>query len=117
MSVKDFVDDARRERPAAVDEIVGVLNIEALVVLGIACAILIVDIAANSHSDVAFDLWGVPGLVVGAAGLFLVKLTRDFRSLRPWTLPYVRFVLGLSARSRAYEKKLERPDVRRAFGR
>ncbi len=111
----DFGDKLDRERPAAVDEIVSVLNVEALVLLGIACIILIFDIAANERASIALDLWGIPGLVLGLIAIFLVKLTRDFHNLRPWTLKYVAFVLGLTGRTRAARKKLDRVEVQRAF--
>ncbi len=112
----DSQSETDRERPAAIDEIVSVLQVEALILLGIACVILIFDIAANERSSIALDFWGIPGLILGVAAALLVKLTRDFRKLRRWTLPYVAFVLGLLGATRAAQRKLERPDVKRAFG-
>ncbi len=114
--VDNWAGETERKRPAAVDEIVAILNLEALVILAVACIILVFDIAANARSDIAFDVHGVPGVIVGALGLFLVKLTRDFRSLRKWTLPYVRRVLGLFGSSRYLAKKLDQPSMRKAFG-
>ncbi|MGB8645563.1 MAG: hypothetical protein WCF84_10015 [Anaerolineae bacterium] len=111
----DFGEPPDRARPAVVDEIVSILNVEALALLGLACVILIFDVAANERSSVALDLWGIPGLVLGVAAALLVWVTRDFRRLRRWTLPYVAFVLSLTDRTRAARKKLERPEVRRAF--
>ncbi len=113
----DFGEPTDRERPAAVDEIVSVLQVEALILLGIACIILIFDIAANERSSIALDIWGVPGLALGVIAAFLVKLTRDFKRLRSWTLPYVAFVLGLIGPTRSARNKLNRADVKRAFER
>ncbi len=113
----DFGEPTDRERPAVVDEIVSVLQVETLILLGIACVILIFDIAANERSSIALDIWGLPGVALGIIAAFLAKLTRDFKKLRGWTLPYVSFVLSLFPSTRSARNKLNRPDVRRAFER
>ncbi len=110
-------ESTEQERPVAVDEIVSVLQVEAYILLGIGCVILIFDMAANTGKSIALDIWGVPGLGLGIAGALLVKLARDFRKLRRWTLPYVAFVLELIPSTHSARNKLNRADVRAAFER